>query len=167
MVAGRSKQTGEISSGAIPLMLAATLLASVFAASAGSSFLRTLGGGAEGLGTGTVAAACGAARAPDRRAAPVPADEPNMAKGRIPERLPAPSGAVEKAGEGRLLLPVSGFGQPELARELQDTLATMGVQTRMQARVVAGPFATEAEAEAMRGRLGALGLDTGRSEAAR
>ncbi len=84
--------------------------------------------------------------------------------GRVPKSAATPlsrplSKAVQSARQYVVQLGV--FNNVTNAEELRAKLELNGIPARIEARVQVGPFASQAEAEAARDRLRALGMDAG------
>lgn len=88
----------------------------------------------------------------------VVAAEPDLAAP-APQRSAPP--LATRAGQGRFLLQLGVFSTPENAQALYEDLRQRGIPARLETRVVAGPFADKAAAEAARRKLLSAGLSKG------
>jgi cell division septation protein DedD len=94
-------------------------------------------------------------RAPGRTPAPAPTvAAPAPAPDHKEPLLPAAPGASVKG----FLVQVGVFVTPENARSLQAKLAERGIPSQVETRVVVGPFANRAEADAVTRQLKEMGL---------
>ncbi|MDR0528347.1 MAG: SPOR domain-containing protein [Zoogloeaceae bacterium] len=107
------------------------------------------------------APADGATVVPPEFTAPPPATDPPIA-------LPAPPAvrSLPEANPPRLARLVTGFlvqagvfSSPQRAEELHARLTLHGIPSTLEARVQVGPFKTQAEAEAARKKMRALGIE--------